>query len=197
MTQPKKSKQVEPSIFFGFRVHGFIQIGIGIAIGIGFQGFWFQGFRVSRFQGFIQIGIGIAIAIGFQGFWFQGFRVSGFTVSSKSGSGSLSGSGFRVSGFRISSKSGSGSLSGSGFRVSGFLVSGFHVFHGFIQIGVAIGIDCFESKCPQSVKYWTPREAGFRAVRRAQSGDGQQHLSASYASSGCSALAHRPIVNTA
>jgi len=65
--------------------------------------------------------------------------VSGFTVSSKSESGSLSGSGFRVSGFkvsgfqgfRVSSKSESESLSLSGFRVSGFRVSGFQVsrFH--------------------------------------------------------------------
>ena len=60
-------------------------------------------------------------------------------VSSKSESGSLSGSGFRVSGFkvsgfqgfRVSSKSESESLSLSGFRVSGFRVSGFQVsrFH--------------------------------------------------------------------
>jgi len=62
----------------GFRVsrfQGFIQIGVGIAIGVGidhltaehflgFQGFWGFWFLVSGFQGFIQIGVGIAIGIG-------------------------------------------------------------------------------------------------------------------------------------
>jgi len=94
--------------FHGFmvsRFQGFIQIGIGIGIAIGIDRFTtehfpgFQGFGVSGFHGFIQIGIGIAIGIGidhlttehFLG--FHGFKVSGFMVSSKSGSGSLSGSG--------------------------------------------------------------------------------------------------------
>ena len=64
-------------------------------------------------------------------------QVSGFWVSSKSGSGSLSGSGSIISprntflGFRV-----------SGFWVSGFLVSGFlgFWFQGFIQIGVGVAI---------------------------------------------------------
>ena len=61
------------SRFLGFRFQGFIQIGVGIAIGIGidhltaehFLGF--LGFRVSGFQ-----------VSGFQGFWFQGFWFLGF-----------------------------------------------------------------------------------------------------------------------
>ncbi len=122
--RPRCSENRKPIILkraqvSGFRVsrflvsvfQGFIQIGVGIAIGIGidhltaehflgFLGFWFLGFWVSGFQGFIQIGVGIAIGIGidhltaehflgFLGFWFLGFWVSGFQ-------------GFRVSGFRVS-----------------------------------------------------------------------------------------------
>ncbi len=46
-------------------------------------GFWFQGFMVSRF---------LVSGFWFHGFWFLVSRFQGFMVSSKSGSGSLSGS---------------------------------------------------------------------------------------------------------
>ena len=97
----------------------------------------FHGFRVSWFQGFI--GVGIAIGIGIDCFTtgpFLGFH--GFRVSSKSGSGSLSGSGSIVSPQNTF----------LGFMVSGF--RGFRVsrFQGFIGVGIAIGIgiDCFTTE---------------------------------------------------
>jgi len=79
--EPKKSVESNALWFQGFRVSGFLV-----------SGFW-----VSRFHGFIQIGVGIGIGIDylttehFLGFLVSGFQ--GFMVSSKSGSGSGSGSG--------------------------------------------------------------------------------------------------------
>jgi len=93
------------------------------------------------FHGFIQIGVAIAIAIGidclttghFLG--FHGFRFQGFMVSSKSGSGSVSVSGSIISprdaflGFGVS-------------RFHGFIQIGVAIAIGIgIAIGIAIGID--------------------------------------------------------
>jgi len=129
-------------------------------------------FMKFPFYGFIRIGIGIAIGIGcfttghilgFHGFWFQGFKVSGFQVSRfhpnrgryryryRDRSFNHEHTGWHCSGFHPQIYTDYADFLGIARvfweRQREFLIfMKFHVFQGFIQIGVgvgiAIGIDC-------------------------------------------------------
>ena len=91
-----------------------------------FQGFWFHGFKVSRFHGFIQIGIGVAIAIG----------IDYLTTNSRDGTARVF-----IHRFTQSTQIFWGIARVFLERQGKFLIfMMFYVFHGFIQIGIAIGI---------------------------------------------------------
>jgi len=183
--------------FQGFRVsgflvsgfHGFIQIGvgIGIAIGIGigivdprpatfdprrstgtpafptpqvaFQGFWFL---VSGFQGFLQIGVGVGVAIG----------IDYLTTNTRDGTARVF-----IHRFTQITQIFLGIARVFGERQGEFLIfMKFYVFHGFLQIGVgigiAIGIDCLTTEHFFGFWFQGFRVSGFRVSSKSGSGSG-------------------------
>ncbi|HOR97835.1 MAG TPA: hypothetical protein PLZ74_05620, partial [Kiritimatiellia bacterium] len=122
---------------------------------LGFQGFWFQGFRVSSGSGSLS---GSGSIVSPQNTFF-GFKVSGFKVSWFQG---FWVSGFMVSGFMVSSGSGSLSLSGSTVSPQPHSLTAFEVA-GFARISIRQPCDAGADGPESGAARW---RGGFPANRR-------------------------------